>query len=221
MTIGEKIREYRISNKLTQKQLGNELGLAEITIRQYESNKRTPNLERLFQISDILGISITDLMEKDEYNSAYELTFGKIHDKYIFNTVKSFLSLGGYVLRKEPNTSFSICKKNSEQSDELTTILQNLSIFDLEEISTWIFPYIDKVIDCMARIKENPSCDLRPDDPPCLQNNPEETLKKIQELYEIIQSSINKLEIPKFPDHYEIQKKLDEERNRASKEGEQ
>ena len=72
MTVGENIKKYRLANGLTQKQLGNMLGLAEITIRQYENNKREPSFERLYQIADILNISITDLMNKEEYNIAYD-----------------------------------------------------------------------------------------------------------------------------------------------------
>ena len=38
MPIGENIKKYRKRKGLTQKELGAALGLAEITIRQYENN---------------------------------------------------------------------------------------------------------------------------------------------------------------------------------------
>ena len=65
MTIGENIKKYREKKGLTQKELGAALGLAEITIRQYESNKREPKYEILFSIADALNISIDDLMNID------------------------------------------------------------------------------------------------------------------------------------------------------------
>lgn len=65
MTIGENIKKYREKKGLTQKELGAALGLAEITIRQYESNKREPKYEILFSIADALNVSIDDLMNID------------------------------------------------------------------------------------------------------------------------------------------------------------
>ena len=40
MSIGKRIREYRKALSLTQKELAEQSGTAEITIRQYENGKR-------------------------------------------------------------------------------------------------------------------------------------------------------------------------------------
>ena len=42
ISIGEKIREARIARNLTQKELGNVLGLNEEVIINYENNKKRP-----------------------------------------------------------------------------------------------------------------------------------------------------------------------------------
>lgn len=63
MTIGDKIKNYRKLAGLTQKQLAEKCELAEITIRQYESDKRQPRIEQLCKISDALGIISTDLLD--------------------------------------------------------------------------------------------------------------------------------------------------------------
>ena len=47
MTLGENIKRYRLEKGLTQKQLADNLGLAEITIRQYENDKRTPKIDTI------------------------------------------------------------------------------------------------------------------------------------------------------------------------------
>lgn len=65
MPIGENIKKYRKRKGLTQKELGAVLGLAEITIRQYENNMRKPKYEILFSIADVLNVSIADLMNID------------------------------------------------------------------------------------------------------------------------------------------------------------
>ena len=43
--MGNRIRELRKERKLTMKQLGDALGLAESTISQYENEKRIPDIK--------------------------------------------------------------------------------------------------------------------------------------------------------------------------------
>ena len=54
--IGENIKKARQKAHLTQKALAEKSGVATITIQQYESGKRTPNLKQLLKITDALGI---------------------------------------------------------------------------------------------------------------------------------------------------------------------
>ncbi len=61
MDIGENIKKYRLLKNMTQKQLAKKAGVAEITIRQYESGKRVPKTVQLFSVADALGITPFDL----------------------------------------------------------------------------------------------------------------------------------------------------------------
>lgn len=63
MTIGEMIRELRISKKITQKTLSELSGVAEITIRQYESGKRQPRINQLEKISKSFDIPVSYFLE--------------------------------------------------------------------------------------------------------------------------------------------------------------
>ena len=54
MTIGERIKELRIKKGLTQKQLANQTGLSEISIRKYEADERRPKIETIRKISTVL-----------------------------------------------------------------------------------------------------------------------------------------------------------------------
>lgn len=59
--IGNKIRYYRKENKMTQDDLAKKLGLGKGTISNYESGYRTPQESRLFELAEVLGVSINDL----------------------------------------------------------------------------------------------------------------------------------------------------------------
>lgn len=65
MTIGEKIRYFRMRRKLTQQELGEKIGLqgtsAGNRIAQYESGYRSPKSDRLEAIAEALGVSPDDL----------------------------------------------------------------------------------------------------------------------------------------------------------------
>ena len=60
--LGENIKQLRKNKGLTQKELGELIGVKSITIRKYESNEREPNFETLYKIADVLEVSINDLL---------------------------------------------------------------------------------------------------------------------------------------------------------------
>lgn len=62
MTIGERIREIRVSKGLTQKQLGEKCNMADSAIRRYESGKGNPTGKTLTRIADALQIPVYELM---------------------------------------------------------------------------------------------------------------------------------------------------------------
>ena len=62
MSVGDHIKNARKSAGLTQKELAEKCGAAEITIRQYESNKREPRNEQLMKIARILNVELYDLL---------------------------------------------------------------------------------------------------------------------------------------------------------------
>lgn len=61
MKIGENMRSLRKKAGLTQKELAQMSGVATISIRQYESGKRRPQVEQLTAISAALGVSVEEL----------------------------------------------------------------------------------------------------------------------------------------------------------------
>lgn len=62
MSVGDNIKKARKNAGLTQKELAEKCGAAEITIRQYESNKREPRNEQLMKIARLLDVELYDLL---------------------------------------------------------------------------------------------------------------------------------------------------------------
>lgn len=56
--IGQKIKSLRKTRGLTQDQLGQKLGVQRATISNYEIGRRSPHLNELQKIADILGVSL-------------------------------------------------------------------------------------------------------------------------------------------------------------------
>lgn len=64
MSIGEQIRKYRSEMGLSQKELGDKLGVSQAMIAQYENGKRKPKIETQREIAYAIGIPLSKLNEK-------------------------------------------------------------------------------------------------------------------------------------------------------------
>lgn len=62
MTIGEKIKQARKKAGLTQKQLGEKLGISQSAIVQFEHKTSNPNIETISKIADAIGCKVSDLV---------------------------------------------------------------------------------------------------------------------------------------------------------------
>lgn len=62
MTVGQRIKETRKANGISQFELGARLGVSQAMIAQYESNSRNPKLETLQKIADALGVPVSSLL---------------------------------------------------------------------------------------------------------------------------------------------------------------
>ena len=62
MTIGERIKQARKAKGLKQKELAEAVGVAEVTIRQYEGGKYSPKCDKIVKIAEALNISILELL---------------------------------------------------------------------------------------------------------------------------------------------------------------
>lgn len=81
MDLGNKIKEIRKKNKLTQKEFAKRIDVSEISIRKYEANQRNPSLKILAKISKEFNIDLSKLNPNNEYNDVLK--------EYIEDTLNS------------------------------------------------------------------------------------------------------------------------------------
>lgn|GEM_PF-2411323 len=90
MTSGEKMRTLRIEKKLTQKQLGERLGISQSAVGQLENSKRPIRIDTLEKVSAALEVPIVRLYDDvmlSEWDKQYEDT-----EKYIFEMYREICS---------------------------------------------------------------------------------------------------------------------------------
>lgn len=63
---GEKLRTLRQRQGLTQKQLGDMLGVHQTHVWRLEQGKKTPNAAMILKIADIFGVTPNQLMLDDQ-----------------------------------------------------------------------------------------------------------------------------------------------------------
>lgn len=66
MTIGEKIKTKRMELNLTQEALAKELNVSRPAVSSWEVGRNYPDLEMIVRISDVLSISLDDLLREDQ-----------------------------------------------------------------------------------------------------------------------------------------------------------
>lgn len=63
MSVSDNIRTERKKAGLTQKELGERLGISSVGIAQWENGLRTPKIETLMRIADALNVPLSNLLE--------------------------------------------------------------------------------------------------------------------------------------------------------------
>ena len=62
ISIGKRIRQFRLNKRITQEELAFQIGTSAAYISNIESGKKKPSLEKLVQISEVFDITINDLV---------------------------------------------------------------------------------------------------------------------------------------------------------------
>ena len=82
MTIGNRIRILRAELRMTQEEFAKTLNTATSTVCNWENDKVTPKISSLKRIADLAGISVVELIGKEEKKGKKKtVLFAKINDK--------------------------------------------------------------------------------------------------------------------------------------------
>ncbi len=140
MNIGEKIRKYRKQNKLSQRELGEKIGVVSSTITKYELNSLHPNLDTIKRLATALNISILDLIEDEEAQNTSL--------KGILNKTDSSSSISQQItanflndILNSPISLFTDVLNNYLSNDNINKELNcsDFTVNDLEELSEFLF----------------------------------------------------------------------------------
>lgn len=69
MQFHQNLKRYRLELGFTQKAMAQQLGISERGYRYYEMGTREPNLSSLVKIADFLGLSLDDLVGRNNTQS--------------------------------------------------------------------------------------------------------------------------------------------------------
>ena len=64
MQIGYKLKELRLSEKLTQQQLAEKLNISRVNYTRYETNASRPDYETLIKLADFYGITLDEVFDR-------------------------------------------------------------------------------------------------------------------------------------------------------------
>lgn len=97
MTLGESIKKRRKELKLTQKELAKKIGCAEITLRQYENDKRKPDFKTLSIIAIMLEVTLRELIPLELQQSTTSSNITELFSGFSSEEFKNFETFEDYL----------------------------------------------------------------------------------------------------------------------------
>lgn len=67
LQIGNKLKELRISEGLTQQELSVRLGISRVNYTRYETDKVRPDYETLIKLADFYNISLDEIFDRNTF----------------------------------------------------------------------------------------------------------------------------------------------------------
>ena len=64
MEIGKKLKELRLSERLTQQQLADKLQISRVNYTRYETNAVRPDYETLIKLADFYDVSLDEIFDR-------------------------------------------------------------------------------------------------------------------------------------------------------------
>ncbi len=67
LQIGNKLKELRISEGLTQRELSVRLGISRVNYTRYETDKVRPDYETLIKLADFYNVSLDEIFDRNTF----------------------------------------------------------------------------------------------------------------------------------------------------------
>lgn len=115
MNIGERLRALRKEAGLTQKELGEKLGVSASMIGQYETNLRNPKFETLEKICDVLNVGMSEFIDLSDISPS-------------LNSAVSLYDVIKHIQNKpyDSNGGIPISSDELDQIRQLVTLMKNV-----------------------------------------------------------------------------------------------
>jgi transcriptional regulator with XRE-family HTH domain len=133
LTIGEKIKQFRINKGLNQTQLAKVSGVSRISIGYYERNEQQPGIKQLRLIATALEVSPADIMGWGAFDEVIN-TDGLTDEVKAIEVFESYLSSIGYTIKCESTGERFITKgKSTAEFNQVEFDELQVKFFELQK----------------------------------------------------------------------------------------
>lgn len=73
MTLGERIKEYRINNQMSQEDFAEKMHVSRQAITKWESDKGVPDIDNLIHLSRMMNITLDELVLGENCEQTYDI----------------------------------------------------------------------------------------------------------------------------------------------------
>ncbi|MEO1768955.1 helix-turn-helix domain-containing protein [Candidatus Enterococcus ferrettii] len=130
MIIGEKIKEKRTEKKWTQEELAERLHVSRSTISGWEVGRNYPDLTTIVQLSDLLDISLDQLLREDHKMTNHlskNLRAGRIYQRIIIGAIILLLVhmiYGQYLTKQADHYNDYLSQEGWTPNEEYLTVYE-------------------------------------------------------------------------------------------------
>lgn len=71
LSIGEKVKYYRLNNKMTQQELSNNINVSRKTVSSWENNRSKPDIQTIIDLSSLFHVDVNELILDNNISDNY------------------------------------------------------------------------------------------------------------------------------------------------------
>lgn len=156
MNIGEQIRKYRKEAGLSQKELGEKLGVTQQHIAQYENGKRIPKLETINNIAGALGIGVRRLYPEFSHEEWQKTDTYKQSKNRYDTAIRGISAILSYkyenIEEKYSNNYYHYTISKDGKNEDINPIVLDLMLKSLKDITPALYEMIKETASIEASL---------------------------------------------------------------------